>query len=63
PRYGTKAIINSEPIANFHSEPYTPSQINANYSAFDQEDHPSTDEAETKVKSILDLTLDEWENK
>ncbi|KAH9297975.1 hypothetical protein KI387_029657, partial [Taxus chinensis] len=62
-RYGTKATIRSEPIANFHIDPYTPSQINANCSAFDQEDHPSTDEADTKVGSIPDLTLDEWANK
>ncbi|KAH9327817.1 hypothetical protein KI387_043751 [Taxus chinensis] len=62
-RYGTKATIRSEPITNFHIEPYTPSQINVNCSAFDQEDHPSTDEADTKVGSIPDLTLDEWANK
>ncbi|KAH9287606.1 hypothetical protein KI387_031723, partial [Taxus chinensis] len=30
---------------------------------FDQEDYPSTDETDTKVGSIPDLTLDEWENK
>ncbi|KAH9300833.1 hypothetical protein KI387_012416, partial [Taxus chinensis] len=53
----------SEPIANFHIEPHTPSQINANCSAFDQEDYPSTDEADTKVGSIPDLTLDEWMSK
>ncbi|KAH9298001.1 hypothetical protein KI387_029683, partial [Taxus chinensis] len=62
-RYGTKATIRFEPIANFHFEPHTPSQINANYLAFDQEDYPSTDEADTKVGSIPDLTLDEWASK
>ncbi|KAH9324943.1 hypothetical protein KI387_005121, partial [Taxus chinensis] len=61
--YGTKAAIRSEPIVNFHIDPYTPSQISANCLAFDQEDHPSSDEANTKVGSIPDLTLDEWENK
>ncbi|KAH9311495.1 hypothetical protein KI387_026530, partial [Taxus chinensis] len=62
--YGTKATIRSEPIANFHIEPYTPNQINANCSAFDQEDHPSTDdETDTKVGNIPDLTLDEWASK
>ncbi|KAH9321951.1 hypothetical protein KI387_016590, partial [Taxus chinensis] len=30
---------------------------------FDQEDYPSTDEVDTKVGSILNLTLDEWEKK
>ncbi|KAH9291739.1 hypothetical protein KI387_043073, partial [Taxus chinensis] len=30
---------------------------------FDQEDYPSTDEAGTKVGSILDLTIDEWASK
>ncbi|KAH9317716.1 hypothetical protein KI387_019485, partial [Taxus chinensis] len=30
---------------------------------FDQEDYPSTDEANTKVGSIPDLTLDEWASK
>ncbi|KAH9294238.1 hypothetical protein KI387_040557, partial [Taxus chinensis] len=62
-RYGTKVTIRSEPIANFHIEPHTPSQINANCSAFDQEDYPGTDEADTKVGSIPDLTLDEWASK
>ncbi|KAH9299889.1 hypothetical protein KI387_044112 [Taxus chinensis] len=62
-RYGTKATIRSEPIANFHIEPYTLSQINTNCSTFDQEDYLSTDETDTKVGSIPDLTLDEWENK
>ncbi|KAH9306060.1 hypothetical protein KI387_010464, partial [Taxus chinensis] len=62
-RYGTKVTIRSEPIANFHIEPHTPRQINANCSAFDQEDYPNTDEADTKVGSILDLTLDEWARK
>ncbi|KAH9331950.1 hypothetical protein KI387_004058, partial [Taxus chinensis] len=62
-RYRTKAIVRSEPIENFHIEPYTLSQINANYLAFDQEDHPSTNQVYTKVRSIPDLTLDEWENK
>ncbi|KAH9313846.1 hypothetical protein KI387_022473, partial [Taxus chinensis] len=38
-------------------------KINTNCSAFDQEDYPSIDEADTKVGSIPDLTLDEWENK
>ncbi|KAH9318143.1 hypothetical protein KI387_019912, partial [Taxus chinensis] len=61
--YGTKATIRSEPIANFHIEPHTPSPINANYSTFDQEDYPGTDKANTKVRSIPDLTLDEWERK
>ncbi|KAH9315793.1 hypothetical protein KI387_024420, partial [Taxus chinensis] len=59
-RYGTKVTIRSEPIAKFHIEPHTPSQINANCLAFDQEDYQSTDEADTKVGSIPDLTLDEW---
>ncbi|KAH9293403.1 hypothetical protein KI387_041394, partial [Taxus chinensis] len=58
--YGTKATIRSEPIAKFHIEPYTTSRINTNYSVFDQEDYPSIDEADTKVGSIPDLTLDEW---
>ncbi|KAH9310893.1 hypothetical protein KI387_025928, partial [Taxus chinensis] len=62
-RYGTKATIRSEPIADFHIEPYTPSHINTNCSAFDQEDHLGTDEADTKVGSIPDLTLDEWASK
>ncbi|KAH9301360.1 hypothetical protein KI387_012943, partial [Taxus chinensis] len=62
-RYGTKATIRSEPIAKFHIEPHTPSLINANCSAFDQEDYPSTDEADTKFGSILDLTLDKWASK
>ncbi|KAH9325500.1 hypothetical protein KI387_005678, partial [Taxus chinensis] len=62
-RYGTKATIRSEPIADFHIEPYTPSHINTNCSAFDQEDHLGTDEADTKVGSIPDLTLDEWVSK
>ncbi|KAH9331110.1 hypothetical protein KI387_003218, partial [Taxus chinensis] len=30
---------------------------------FDQKDHPSTDETDTKVGNIPDLTLDEWANK
>ncbi|KAH9301908.1 hypothetical protein KI387_013491, partial [Taxus chinensis] len=62
-RYGAKATIISDPIANFHIEPHTLSPINANCSAFDQEDYPSTHEADTKVGCIPDLTLDEWENK
>ncbi|KAH9311632.1 hypothetical protein KI387_026667, partial [Taxus chinensis] len=62
-RYGTKVTIRSEPIANFHIEPHTSSQINANYSAFDQEDYLNTDEADTKFGSIPDLTLDEWASK
>lgn len=62
-RYGTKATIRSEPIVKFHIEPYTPSPINANYSTFDQEDYPGTDEADTKVGSIPNFTLDEWASK
>ncbi|KAH9311765.1 hypothetical protein KI387_026800, partial [Taxus chinensis] len=61
--YGTKVTIRFEPTVNFHIEPHTPSQINANCSAFDQEDYPRTDEADTKVRSIPDLTVDEWESK
>ncbi|KAH9328784.1 hypothetical protein KI387_000892, partial [Taxus chinensis] len=53
----------SEPIANFHIEPHTPSPINANCSTFDQEDYPNTHEADTKVGSISDLNLDEWASK
>ncbi|KAH9328979.1 hypothetical protein KI387_001087, partial [Taxus chinensis] len=60
-RYGAKATIRSKPVANFHIEPHTPSPINANCSAFDQEDYPRTHEADTKVGSNPDLNLDEWE--
>ncbi|KAH9298601.1 hypothetical protein KI387_030283, partial [Taxus chinensis] len=62
-RYGTKATIRSQPVANFHIEPHTRSPINANYSAFDQEDDPSTNEANTKFGSIPDLSIDEWASK
>ncbi|KAH9293698.1 hypothetical protein KI387_041099, partial [Taxus chinensis] len=62
-RYGTKATIRSEPIANFHIDPHTPSPINTNCLTFHQEDYLGTDEANTKVGNILDLSLDEWERK
>ncbi|KAH9298646.1 hypothetical protein KI387_030328, partial [Taxus chinensis] len=47
-RFGTKATIRSDPIANFHIQPHTLSPINANCSSFDQEDYISIDEADTK---------------
>ncbi|KAH9308615.1 hypothetical protein KI387_036526, partial [Taxus chinensis] len=59
-RYGTRVTIRSEPITKFHIEHHTPSPINVNCLAFDQEDYPGTDEADTKVGSIPNLTLDEW---
>ncbi|KAH9298525.1 hypothetical protein KI387_030207, partial [Taxus chinensis] len=62
-RYGAKATIRCETIENFHIEPHTPSPINASCSVFDQEDYPSTHEADTKVGIILDLNLDEWARK
>ncbi|KAH9312488.1 hypothetical protein KI387_027523, partial [Taxus chinensis] len=62
-RYGAKATIRSEPIANFHIEPHVPSPINANCSAFDQEECSNDLEIGTKVEGIPDLTLDEWANK
>ncbi|KAH9296663.1 hypothetical protein KI387_044243 [Taxus chinensis] len=62
-RYGTKATIRSEPIVNFHIEPHVPSPINANCSAFDQEEWSNDLETGTKVEGIPYLTLDEWANK
>ncbi|KAH9289782.1 hypothetical protein KI387_033899, partial [Taxus chinensis] len=42
---------------------HTTNPINANCLTFDQEDYPSTYEADTKFRNVLYLTLDEWENK
>lgn len=35
-RYGAKAMIISEPIADFHIEPHVPNPINVNCLAFDR---------------------------
>ncbi|KAH9314930.1 hypothetical protein KI387_023557, partial [Taxus chinensis] len=56
-------MIKSEPIADFHIEPHVPNPIDENFSSFDQEDLPNTYEEDTKVGCILDLNLNEWENK
>lgn len=62
-RYGDKKTIKSKPIANFRIEPHLPSPINANFSAFDQEECLTDLEKGTKVEGIPNLTLYEWANK
>ena len=59
-RYGTKVTIKFEFLARNHIEPYIPSSVNANFLAFDEEEHDIPVEARTQLKYVPDMLLDEW---
>ena len=59
-RYGTEVTIKSELLARNHIEPYVPSALNANFLAFDEEEHDIPAEARTQLDDIPNILLDEW---
>ena len=59
-RYGTKVMIKFELLVRNHIEPYVPSVVNANFLAFDEEEHDIHVEARTQLDSIPDILFDEW---